>query len=46
MLKKIALAASAALVTIALPASAQDIPYIPGIYWEVASIDVEDGMEP
>lgn len=46
MLKNIALAASAALITLALPTAAQDIPYTPGTYWEVASIDVEDGMEP
>lgn len=46
MLKTFALAASAALLSFALPASAQDLPYTPGTYWEVASIDVEDGMEP
>jgi hypothetical protein len=46
MLKTFALAASATLLTFVLPASAQDMPYTPGTYWEVASIDVEDGMEP
>ncbi|VXC92749.1 conserved exported hypothetical protein [Sphingomonas sp. AX6] len=46
VLKTFALAAPAALLALASPAGAQDMPYTPGTYWEVASIDVEDGMEP
>ena len=42
----LALAATAVILALSTPVVAQDMPYTPGTYWEVASIDVEDGMEP
>ena len=35
-----------ATLFIAAPATAQEVPLIPGDYWEVAEIDVNDGQGP
>ena len=35
---------AAALAFVAVPASAQEVPLIPGDYWECAEIDVLDGQ--
>lgn len=37
-------AVSAAALTFAAPAAAQNSPLMPGEYWEVAAIDIEDGQ--
>lgn len=37
-------AVGAAMTLFAVPAPAQEIPIVPGDYWEVAEIDVNDGQ--
>jgi hypothetical protein len=44
MRKSILAIAGAASLFLALPATAQEVPLVPGDYWEVAEIDVNDGQ--
>lgn len=43
MRKIIIAAATAAALTFSAPAAAQNLPLMPGEYWEVTGIDVDDG---
>ena len=44
MRKPIFAALGAATLVIAVPAAAQEIPIVPGDYWEVTEVDVQDGQ--
>ena len=44
MRKLIYSALAAAMLTVAPPAAAQEVPLIPGDYWEVAEIEILDGQ--